>query len=52
MLLMFGLSISCYTIHKICANLDSFIDLHNSFNSIINNNQISFANIYIYKIYY
>lgn len=43
-ILVYGLSISAYTIHSISTNMDSFIDVHNSFNSNFINNSIFITN--------
>src|SRR5947207_1457607 len=37
---MFGLSIDAYALYKICVNIDSFINVHVSFNSNITDNSI------------
>ena len=51
MILVFALSISAYTIHNICANMDSFIDVHNSFNYNSINNSICIANKSIKELF-
>ena len=37
---MFGLSIDAYALYKICVNIDSFINVHVSFNPNLTNNSI------------
>ena len=42
--IMFGLSISIYALHNICANMDSFINVHISLNPNLTNNSTYIPN--------
>jgi hypothetical protein len=42
--IMFGSSLDAYTLHSLCANIDSYINVHNSLYSNYNENSLYNAN--------